>query len=201
MLIWSWPDGIADDTRETTETWTKLRDALRGGSVGAVPTDTIVGLTGNAFLPPVRERLLAIKGRATPMSIIPHSQAWARAEVALALRSTFDRAWLERAGAFTTLWPRATPERATSWIDAPLIGFRRPHHWITALASAVGAPLFTTSVNRTGQSPTLDRSALPKDLADELDFWVDEAADGHAPSTIIDYSHNPPLERRRMTTV
>ncbi|MBI2265940.1 MAG: Sua5/YciO/YrdC/YwlC family protein [Armatimonadetes bacterium] len=126
-----------------------LKARLLQGHVVILPTDTIYGISGNALDEKVVRRILEIKGRESPFSIIPHSLDWARLLIADSHRSLFDSHIHGYTGPYTTLWPYSgrlahlvEPLRSSG-----LVGLRLPDHWITELASEAGVPLITTSVN------------------------------------------------------
>jgi L-threonylcarbamoyladenylate synthase len=167
--------------------WGSLKAWLKSGELGICPTDTIYGLTGNALDPKVVERAMAAKARMQPMTMVPHSAQWARLLVHREDRERFDVAWDGLRGARTLLFRKdRTAIRLPPPYDAtPLIGFRRPSHWISTLASELGVPLLSSSVNRSQEPEMTSLDDLDPRLASAVDFCVYAGSLDGAPSTLV----------------
>ena len=164
-----------------------LKQRLLDGEVCILPTDTIYGLSGNALDENVVEKILAIKGRKSPPSIIPHSPDWARLLVDEESTELFDKYISRYFGNYTTLWKYSNrfvqlPEDICS---TGLVGMRFPDHWIYRFAQRVQVPLVTTSVNRHTEPYVKSLEDLPDFIREALGFMVYEGPRDGAPSTIV----------------
>lgn len=143
--------------------------------MGILPTDTLYGLSCNALDARAVDRICRIKARRRPLSLIPHSRAWAHAQVAGVRERVFLGTLDRYAGAYTTLWPRvAQCDVYASTLSGTAIGFREPEHWVTAVVRAAGVPVVSSSVNRTGQPPMTCLDDLPARIRRMVDFCVYE---------------------------
>ncbi len=164
--------------------------------VGILPTDTLYGLSGDASVPAVVRRIQRLKRRRRPPSVIPPSVRWAADAVDESLRAKFRAIEPRFRGRFTTLWP-AAPGPLRRVLGSDFVGLRFPHHWITDLAEALGAPLVTTSVNRTTHPPMRDLESLDPAIAQGVDFIVYEGPLAGPASTLVwCEGRTPRLERR-----
>lgn len=170
-----------------------LKTRLLQGEVGILPTDTIYGLSGNALDDAVVARILRLKRRRRPMSVIPHSMAWARLLLPESALEAFDEVWPRYVGAHTMLWPYAgrrarLPARLR---NSGLVGLRQPDHWITDLARHAGVPLVTTSANPSRQAYMTTLSDLSEDLRTAIDFVVYEGPRPGPASTLVHLYASP----------
>ncbi len=157
------------------------------GGVGVLPTDTLYGLSGLADEMDVLERVLQIKRRESPCSIIPPSLSWVLSFAEPRVGKTLLKDALEKyAGPWTMLWPvqdfTVLPAPLTS---SGLVGIRQPAHWCLALAQKLDRPLITTSVNRHGEAPIERLADLSTELESELDFFIDEGKKSGPPSRLV----------------
>ena len=92
-------------------------------------------------------------------------------------------------------WPGAVTwvvpsERFPDWITGGrgTVAVRVPDHAQSrALSLAFGAPIVSTSANRTGAQPCLTAESVREALGDEIDYLLPGAIGGHAgPSRIVD---------------
>ena len=164
-----------------------VRERVLRGDVGILPTDTIYGLSGNALDPGVVARVLRIKRRRRPVSIVPHALHWARLLVDDCAASSFFDTMARYAGAFTTLWPhqggRAPLPRALC--SSGLVAFRQPQGLISALAADAARPLLTTSVNITQRPFMSTLDDLDPAIARQVDFIVYAGPLLGPPSTLV----------------
>lgn len=159
---------------------------LRAGQVGILPTDTLYGLSGDARSATVVERILRIKGRMTPMSVVPPTLAWAASCLCVPEGLDFSGVMESHRGAYTLLWPSASSAALPAALTSSgKIGLRLPGHWITELAAMAGLPLLTTSANRHGEQPMTTLEDLDPRIAQAVDFVVYEGPRGGPASTII----------------
>lgn len=164
-----------------------VRQRLLNGDICILPTDTIYGLSGNALDETVVQKILDIKGRKSPPSVIPHSADWARLLVDETDVALFDEHIGEFMGNYTTLW-----KYSDKFVSLPmdirssgLVGMRFPNHWISSLTGKVQVPLITTSVNRHTEPYITSLEDLPDFIKNSVDFIIYEGTRDGSPSTIV----------------
>ncbi len=177
--------------------WGTIRKRLDKNEIGILPTDTIYGLTGNALELEVVERILEIKGRNNPPSLIPHSVEWARLLIAPEQLELFASYIYNFAGAYTSLW-----KYSDRFVKLPpplhttgLIGIRFPGHWITGFSHNIEFPLITTSANVHMKPYLTGLDNIPPDIKDKVDFMIYEGNLAGPPSTIIHCYRGLPFSR------
>lgn len=152
---------------------------LRRGSVGIIPTDTVVGLAaaGSGL-----ERLARIKGRdpGKPIAALCGS-----AEEAFALAYAVPPL-AERLAQL--LWPGPL----TLVLDAAgggTIGVRVPDHAVVReVISSYGGPLYATSANLAGEPAPGSLDAVNEKISCKADFTVEGEAGGGEASAVVDLS-------------
>ena len=139
-------------------------DILKSGGIVIIPTDTVYGFSGIVDLKSNEKTALktdakirAIKGRAETKPLI---QLIAKPEdLALYTDDDIPAALLSKwPGALTIIVhiKKDSPLAATAIPESRTVAFRCPgDEWLRKIISECGAPIFSTSVNRSGQ-PVLD---------------------------------------------
>ena len=165
-------------------------EALRGGAIVALPTDTVYGIAVALDARDGIPRLFAAKSRPPDRSIAllvaDRAQAETLGELGATARALADAFW---PGGLTLVVPRregvALPPELTS--DARTVGLRVPDHAAPrALAAGVG-PLPTTSANRSGEPEARDADAIEAVLGDAIELILDGGpAPGGPASTVVD---------------
>ncbi len=154
---------------------------LKKGGVVIIPTDTVYGFSGItgslSLLKGPDDRIRAIKGRAETKPMI---QLIARPEdLQLYTNDTVPADLLQK-------WPGALTIIVNNK-SGGTTAFRCPgDQWLRQVIAACGEPIYSTSVNRSGQ-PVLDNEeAIIKEFAGEVDLIVkDGDKKGAKPSTIV----------------
>ncbi|MEA2545704.1 MAG: L-threonylcarbamoyladenylate synthase [Chloroflexota bacterium] len=172
-------------------------EALRGGGIVALPTDTVYGIAVALDTPGGIEALFAAKRRPPEKGIAllladaaqaPAIGRWPEAAAALA-----DAFW---PGGLTVVVPQRpdVPLPAALTGGASTIGMRVPDHAAPrALAAAVG-PLPTTSANVSGLPEAQTATEIVDQLGDAVALVIDAGpARGGAPSTVVDCSVDRPI--------
>ncbi|MCA9790230.1 MAG: Sua5/YciO/YrdC/YwlC family protein [Candidatus Eremiobacteraeota bacterium] len=174
----------------------ELARRIQRKEVGVLPTDTLYGLSGDASDEQVVQRILTIKGRQSPASIVPPSPEWLYELLTPSQRGLCRLHLDSYRGRFTTLWRCGPGAEILPFAvrSSGLVGVRLPEHWICELAAASGRPLITTSVNRTGESPMTCLDDLAPELASQLDFVVDEGLLDGPSSTLVFCHEGLPFE-------
>jgi L-threonylcarbamoyladenylate synthase len=174
----------------------RAASVLRGGGIGAIPTDTLYGLAANPFDSRAVAGIFTIKNRdlekAIPLVAADLPQVLARIGQLRPLGERLaERFWPGP----LTLIVRAPDALAVEVTGATgTVGVRVPAHEVTrALCAAAGFPLTATSANVSGLAPTADPEVVAADLGDRLDLLVDAGkTPGGPPSTIVDITGAEP---------
>ena len=180
--------------KEDPESIEATATALKNGGVVIIPTDTVYGFSGIVDLKTAAThyetdaKIRAIKGRAETKPLI---QLIARPED---LRLYTDD---KIPDSLLSKWPGAltiivhikddSPLAATAIPESRTVAFRCPGDaWLREIISAVGAPVFSTSVNRSGQ-PVLDTTAaITQEFSSEVDLIINDGdKKGALPSTLV----------------
>ena len=93
-------------------------------------------------------------------------------------------------GAFTFLYKSEFKLECNN--DNGVIGVRIPDHEFTELVQKTRVNFVTTSVNKSGEEPIFSLAQLPKEVLEKVDVIVDVGPIKGKPSTIIDYTQEPP---------
>ncbi len=163
--------------------------ALERGGVVAHATEGVWGLACDPLNEAAVDAVLAIKGRDAAKGLIligAAADAFAP-ELAALPDDTAGRVRQSWPGAVTWILPNVRfDERVTGGRDS--VAVRVPGHaQARALAQAFGAPLVSTSANRTGQPPCLTAKAVRRMLGDEVDYVLPGRIGGRTgPSRIYD---------------
>ena len=184
----------------------KTADTLRNGGIVIIPTDTVYGFSGIVDLTGSNNaasdkaaapgkapfqtdaKIRAIKGRAETKPLI---QLIAKPEdIRLYTDDDIPPELLAK-------WPGAltiivhikdnSPLAATAIPESRTVAFRCPgDEWLRKIIASCNAPIFSTSVNRSGQ-PVLDTTnAITQEFANEVDLIIDDGdKKGALPSTLV----------------
>lgn len=190
----------------------KTADTLRKGGIVIIPTDTVYGFSGIVDLAQTAStstartitsattattgtapfqtdaKIRAIKGRSETKPLI---QLIAKPEdISLYTDDKIPPELLAKwPGALTIIVhiKEYSPLAATAIPEAGTVAFRCPgDEWLREIIARSEAPIFSTSVNRSGQ-PVLDTTAaITQEFADEVDLIIDDGdKKGALPSTLI----------------
>ncbi len=161
-----------------------VAQCIREGGVCVLPTDTVYGFSG--IVPHSQSRIYAIKGRdegkpfiqllANPADIYRYTD--------VVIPEQFFSLW---PGAVTIIVPVKSPEDGAT--EKTTVAFRCPgDSWLRKIIDLVGAPIYSTSVNRSGQ-PVIGRiDSICQEFSGEVELIVegDESIVPHAqPSTLV----------------
>lgn len=167
----------------------KTAQILKNGGITIIPTDTVYGFSGIVDLEGKTDyqtdvKIRATKGRAETKPLI---QLIAKPEdLKLYTNDKIPSKLLEK-------WPGAltfivhTKEDCPLCPKLPTVAFRCPGDpWLRKVIELCGAPIFSTSVNRSGQ-PVLDTvEAIKKEFEKESDLIIDDGdKKGALPSTLV----------------
>ena len=147
--------------------------SLLNGEVICYPTDTIYGIGTDAKNENGIEKINTIKRRSSPMTIIINSFNQISENILLdeSLKEKTDEI-LSKGN--TCIIPYTTQFVSELITENKKIGFRIPKYtFLHALLSEYQNPITSTSVNRTGQSPLNNPSAIEEEFGQEIDLLID----------------------------
>ena len=186
-------DGVEVVSASDPATVDRVADALRGGGVVVLPTDTVYGLAAAADRPEAVQRLFALKGRA---ATVPVAVLCADTDQALGLAGhagtpasrLASRHW---PGPLTLVLPRRAGLGWELGEPRETIGLRCPdHELVRAVAGRIG-PLATTSANRHGEATPTEARAAAASLTGPVDLIVDGGRVTGVASTVVDLASSP----------
>lgn len=167
-------------------------EALRGGELVVLPTDTVYGLAARPDDPVATARIFDAKRRPGDLSLpilVPSLEA-ARA-VALFDDRAIRVASALWPGALTLILPRTDASRAWELgADADSIGVRVPKHPLALALLELTGPLAVTSANLSGEPPARTCDELHAAFGDQVAVYLcrDDGSRGVA-STVLDLAH------------
>ena len=166
---------------DNPDSFPRLVAILSRGGIAIAPGDTMYGLIGKA--PETDGALRRVKGRGEdkPFLLLLRDAGWLPRLTDAAVPPRLARYW---PGPLTLVLPaRAGGTVAVRIPDSP---------FLARLLQQVNAPLYSTSVNRSGQQPFTGIDAICAEFQDEVDAIYD-AGDAPAgpPSTLVDVSAKP----------
>lgn len=183
-ILKMYPTSINDKYVDT------LVSALRDGAVIIYPTDTLYALACDALNNRAIEKICKIKGLdpdRNTLSIVCSDISQASEYVRID-NHAFKMLKKYLPGPFTFILPAATTLPKV-FKGRKTVGLRVPDNSIaTAIASSLGNPLMSTSVQIDEDEPY--ESAMPESLAMKYegmaDYIIDEGDGGIVPSTVVD---------------
>jgi L-threonylcarbamoyladenylate synthase len=163
------------------ESFASLSGALASGGIAIAPGDTMYGLIG--IVPGAEARLRAVKGRGEDkpfLQIVPEAS------------------WIGR------ISDQSVPRKLQKYWPGPLtlvvrdrrggtVAVRVPDSkFLQKLVSAVGVPLYSTSVNRAGSPPLRSVVEMVREFSDDVDAIFDDGDhEPGPPSTLLDITSVP----------
>ena len=182
-----WP--LVDDL------FTTLLAALRSGATLGHPTETVYGLGAEASEEGVR-RLRKLKGGFdTRPFVVLVGDDWHRSGLVVAPPLGIHLARIYWPGPLTMVLPPGP--RAPSALIGPTggIAVRHSSHEVARdIATELQWGLLSTSANRPGASP--NAQPIPIEWPGSPDFWIDQAASGEQPSTLVTLVESEPRTLR-----
>jgi L-threonylcarbamoyladenylate synthase len=162
-------------------------EALRRGELVVLPTDTVYGIAAHPSLPGAIARVYAVKERpaekALPLLVASADQAATVVAVSpLAARL------------MAAFWPGGLTLVLHARAGGETLAVRMPDHAVPlALIAALGAPLATTSANRSGQPSCTTAAAVQAQLPRGYAVLVDGGpSPGGLDSSVLDLSGAAP---------
>jgi len=180
--------GAIDDAR----TCDLARDVLARGGVVVLPTDTLYGLSARLSAAEAIQRISAIKRAPDDRRYIVLASsiemvAQCVASFGCGTRDSLAARW---PAPLSVILPGAASLPA--WIG-PTVAVRIPAlEPLRKLISAVGEPIVSTSVNRTGREPMSDPHAIRREFGADVDLIVTGDVSGGVSSTLVDLCGKTP---------
>jgi L-threonylcarbamoyladenylate synthase len=164
-------------------------DALRGGEVVALPTDTVYGLAALPTIAPATDRLFALKGRGgdTPIAVLCADAAQAFGLAAPdaptpEVRQMAEHLW---PGPLTLVLPRRPGLGYELGEPAGTVGVRCPDHALVRAIAAAAGPIATTSANRHGEPTAPTAESVAAIFGAGLALVLDGGRCEAPPSTVV----------------
>lgn len=160
-----------------------VTDTLTKGGIVILPTDTVYGFSGIVDEKNTDEKIRQIKGRAETKPLI---QLIAKPEdIRLYTDDHIPEELLSKwPGPLTIIvHTKADCQAAKKW---PTIAFRCPgDSWLRDIIEKCGKPIFSTSVNRSGQPVLETENAIDQEFQNDAELIVhDGNKNGALPSTL-----------------
>jgi L-threonylcarbamoyladenylate synthase len=165
-------------------------EALKGGGLAVLPTDTVYGLAASVHRPEAVRRIFAVKGRQSEKSLVVMVASTGEAA---GLVAEEERDALKKLARF---WPGkltiVIKRKAAAWMDrtAPgrdSLGLRVPDHPLTLAVLALTGPLAVTSANRSGGDAPVAFSDVPESILEMADVACFSRHPGEGvPSTVVE---------------
>ncbi|MBN1881118.1 MAG: threonylcarbamoyl-AMP synthase [Deltaproteobacteria bacterium] len=171
---------------------------LREGGIIVYPTDTLYGFGAAARNRQAVARLMKIKGRKTGLVFSVMCADIDDLVRFVRVRAEYAPALERLPGPYTFIFP--SKERLPDGVIGPGVGLgvRIPDCDLArSIAREFGAPVITTSVNRTGDAPLTAPEEIKRRFSNEVDLIIDAGNIVGEPSTVISFMTTPPSLIRR----
>jgi len=174
----------------------QVADALVKGALVGMPTETVYGLAGNAYLPEVVKKIFSVKGRPQDNPLIVHLYDKKQIEQVVSEVVDIFHVLYEAfcPGPLTMVMPKniLIPDEVTAGLDT--VGVRFPaQRTARALLRLANVPVVAPSGNLSGgPSPTKAEHMLD-DMQGKIEYILDDGpCDFGVESTVLDLTSNPP---------
>jgi tRNA threonylcarbamoyl adenosine modification protein (Sua5/YciO/YrdC/YwlC family) len=169
-------------------------DALSGGDIIGIPTDTVYGLAADPFHTGAADRLFRLKGRPRrvelPVLVAGEEQALSLCTAVPAEgRRLMERYW---PGPLTLVLPRRPDLDADLGEEDATIGIRCPAHPVPLAICAKVGPIATTSANRHGEPAITTAEGVAKAFGAEIALVLDGGNCDQLPSSVVDCTGGAP---------
>jgi L-threonylcarbamoyladenylate synthase len=170
---------------------------LSRGGIIVYPTDTLYGLGASTSRPEAMDRLFALKGRSgsKPVSLMVNSIAEISKLAGSLNQEEIRLAGILFPGKITLLIPVRQKIAIKHMEHLHRIGFRIPDSPVCRhLVELNGAPVTTTSANRTEQENLRTAEEIAAVFEDQVDLIIDAGPiDSRHGSSVLDISFSPPV--------
>ncbi len=183
---------------EQPEGWLVARvvQTLKRGGVAVIPTDTVYGAVCGISHGGAVRRIYALKQMASkkPLSILVDDMQTVGRYARGVSTPVFRMMKRVLPGPYTFIF-RASDEVPKIMLhQRKTIGIRMPDHAIVlAVLAEVGEPLLTTSIRNPHDDFVNDPNEIEERLGSQIDVVVDGGVLKPVPSTVVDFSEDPPV--------
>lgn len=149
---------------------------IERGGVLIYPTATVYGIGGDARREDVALRIAVLKGRDRDKPMLLLTDQWERVANWFERETKLHRYLMNhpRSAYLTILFEASDSAPVVLRGGSPLIGVRRTAHpFCRALIERSGAPLISTSANRSGEPTARTVNEVPDDVRTGVDLLVD----------------------------
>ena len=169
-------------------------DALSGGDIIGLPTDTVYGLAADPFHTGAADRLFRLKGRSRcvelPVLVAGEEQALSLCTaVPRQGRRLMELYW---PGPLTLVLPRRPDLDADLGEEDATIGIRCPAHPVPLAICAQMGPIATTSANRHREPALTTAEGVTKAFGAEIALVLDGGTCDRLPSSVVDCTGGEP---------
>ncbi len=168
-------------------------EIIKSGGIVAIPTETVYGLAGSAYIPESAERIYAAKGRPADNPLIVHIAYPTDAEKIAETNDLYYRL-AERfmPGPLTVILPKNSviPDSVTAGLDS--VAVRCPSNPVAhRLIEVSGHPIAAPSANRSGIPSPTSAEHVKADMDGRIDMIIDGGeCDIGLESTVIKLTEN-----------
>jgi L-threonylcarbamoyladenylate synthase len=173
-------------------------DAMRGGGVIVLPTDTLYGFSAALQCRPPYDRIVGLKGSVSGRPFIALADS-------IDMAARYVTGWGSASrDALSAVWPAALTAvlpagpACPRWFGSTLAVRVPDNDFVRRVVEALGEPIVSTSVNRAGEAPIDDADAIEDAFGDDIDLMVlrEEKRRSQA-STVVDFTVTPPRVLRQ----
>ncbi len=174
-------------------------EALAGGGVVGVPTETVYGIAADPRDDVAVGRLFDLKGRdrAKPIALLGDGvESFARVARLDGMAEAMGRRhW---PGPLTLVVPmRKALAEGVGDAERGTVGIRVPDHPVALELLAITGPLAVTSANPSGGPDAIDDVAAREALGDAVDGYLAGSGTAGEGSTVVDMTASPPVVLRQ----
>lgn len=165
----------------------KLAKAVKGGAVGVLPTDTIYGLVGSAYLPETVERIYNIRERDQDKAFIVLISSLKDLEYFHITPDAYTKKILHKIwpGKVSVILPCSSDKFRYLHRGLHTLAFRLPSDKKLAEFISRTGPLVAPSANPANLPPAKTISEARKYFGNKVDFYIDGGTLESEPSTLI----------------
>jgi tRNA threonylcarbamoyl adenosine modification protein (Sua5/YciO/YrdC/YwlC family) len=188
---------IVEIDPEHPQDWLLARavDALRAGGVVVMPTDTVYAMTCRMSDSEAIKRVYALKDMdpKKPLSILVADMSTVGQYARSVTTPVFRMMKRVLPGAYTFVFPAGPDIPKIMLRKRKTIGIRMPDHPIPLeIAERLGEPLLSTSIRNPDDDFVNDPVEIDDRFGSRLDMVIDGGKLAPTPSTVVDFSVDPP---------
>jgi len=181
--------------------WKEVNNIVKKGGIVIIPTDTLYGVLGSAFLPKTVERIYKIRGRDKDKPCIVLISSFADLKEFGVTLNTEQKKFLDK------IWPGKVsvilPVLSSKWkylhrgkksVAFRMIGPRNKNLYQLLMSAG---PLVAPSANPQGEKPALTKREARKYFGSQIDAYICGGTKISPPSTLVEYKNGKWLVLRQ----